>query len=111
MSNEIIFKNNNLAALQRYADLEKTAKEIENEKKKLRNELLDAMRKNNLVGCEINIANEVLKITRVAPSSSKSINMKLLRISDPDTYDELLDRYPKTSDRAEHIRVKVEVAE
>ena len=103
MGDITVFNNNYLATMQRYADLENTIKELTETKEKVRAEIQRAMEDYNIRSIE----NDIVKITIVAPSVSTTIDTKALRISDPDTYDELLENYPKTIERKQSLRVTI----
>lgn len=101
MGNDVAFSDKYIATLQRYADLETTIKELEETKKKVRAEIQEAMEFYGVRSFE----NDFLKLTLVAPSVSTTIDTKALRISDPDTYDTLMEKYPKVTERKQSLRV------
>ena len=101
MGNDVAFSDRYIATMQRYADLESTIKELEDTKKKVRREILEAM---DFYGIKT-FENDILKLTVVAPSSSTTIDASALRISDPDTYDTLIEKYPKVTERKQSLRV------
>lgn len=101
--NDVAFSDKYIATLQRYADLETTIKELEETKKKVRAEIQEAMEFYGVRSFE----NDFLKLTLVAPSVSKTIDTSALRISEPDIYDELIERYPKVTERKQSLRVTV----
>ena len=103
MKNEVAFSDKYLATMQRYADLENTIKELEDTKKKVRAEIQEAMEFYGVRSFE----NEILKLTLVAPSVSTTIDTSALRISDPDTYDRLIELYPKKTERKQSLRVTI----
>ena len=103
MGNELVFSDKYLATMQRYADLENTIKELEDTKKKVRAEIQEAMEFYGVRSFE----NEILKLTLVAPSVSTTIDTSALRISDPDTYDRLIEVYPKKTERKQSLRVTI----
>ena len=103
MGDITLFNTNYLATMQRIADLEQTIKELEDTKDKVRAELLQAMEYYGLRS----IDNDILTMTVVAPSVSTTIDTKAIRISDPDTYEDLLDKYPKVTERRQSLRIKV----
>lgn len=103
MGDITLFNTNYLATMQRIADLETTIKELEDTKDKVRAELLQAMEYYGLRS----IDNDILAMTVVAPSVSTTIDTKAIRISDPDTYEALLDKYPKVTERRQSLRIKV----
>ena len=101
MSNEVAFSDKYISTMQRYADLEKTIKELEDTKKKVRKEIQEAMEFYGIRSFD----NDILKLTLVAPSVSTTIDTSALRISDPDIYEELMEKYPKTVERKQSLRV------
>ena len=103
MGDITLFNTNYLATMQRIADLETTIKELEDTKDKVRAELLQAMEYYGLRS----IDNDILTMTVVAPSVSTTIDTKAIRISDPDTYEALLEKYPKVTERRQSLRIKV----
>jgi len=103
MSNELAFSDKYIATLQRYADLETTIKELEDTKKKVRKEIQEAMEYYGIRSFD----NDILKLTLVAPSVSTTIDTSALRISDPDTYERLIELYPKKTERKQSLRVTV----
>lgn len=103
MGDITLFNNNYMATMQRYADLEQTIKELTETKDKVRAEIQRAMEDYNIRS----IDNDIVKLTLVAPSVSTTIDTKALRISDPDTYEDLLDRFPKTTERRQSLRVTI----
>lgn len=103
MGNDVAFSDKYIATMQRYADLENTIKELEDTKKKVRSEIQEAMEFYGIRSFE----NDILKLTLVAPSVSKTIDTSALRISEPDIYDELIEKYPKETHRKQSLRVTV----
>ena len=101
MCDVALFNNNYMATMQRYADLDATIKELTETRDTVRAEIQRAMQDYNVVS----IDNDIMKITRVAPSVSTTIDTKALRIADPDTYEELLDKFPKSTHRKESLRI------
>lgn len=103
MGNELTFNDKYTATMQRYADLENTIKELEDTKKKVRAEIQEAMEFYGIRSFE----NDILKLTLVAPSVSTTIDTSALRINDPDTYDKLIEVYPKKTERKQSLRVTI----
>jgi CRISPR-associated exonuclease Cas4 len=103
MGDLTVFNKNYLATMQRIADLENTIKELEDTKEAVRKELLQAMEFYGLRS----IDNDILTMTLVAPSVSTTIDTKAIRLNDPDTYEDLLDKYPKVTERRQSLRIKV----
>lgn len=102
-NNEVVFNENYLATMKRYAELEATVKELEDTKKKVRAELQEAMESYGVRS----IDNDYVKIVMVAPSTSITIDTPALRIARPDQYEELLARFPKKTERKASLRVTV----
>lgn len=98
-----VFGERYLATMQRYAELEKTIKELNETKDNVRAELKDAMEHYGIRS----IDNEYVKITLVAPSVSVSLDSAALRIARPDQYEELVQRFPKRIERKSSLRVTV----
>ena len=103
MGNELIFNDKYTATMQQYADLETTINELEDTKKKVRAEIQEAMEFYGIRSFE----NDILKLTLVAPSVSTTIDTSALRINDPDTYDSLIEVYPKKTERKQSLRVTI----
>ena len=53
------------------------------------------------------VDNDILTMTLVAPSVSTTIDTSALRREDPDTYDRLIEVYPKKTERRASIRMKL----
>lgn len=104
MSNEMtVFENQYLAQMANYALLETQIKDATAKKNELKAQLEDAMDQYDIKS----IDNEYLKATRVAASSSTSIDLEVLAEKEPKLHGELLEDYPKTTNRKESIRITV----
>ncbi|WP_367614756.1 hypothetical protein [Heyndrickxia coagulans] len=104
MSNEVaVFENKYMAVMANIALLEKQVKEMQEQQKALKAKLEGAMDEHGIKS----IDNEYLKITRVAASTSKSIDLKKLQEKEPKLYGELLEDYPKVSNRKAYVQIKV----
>ena len=104
MDNKLtLFENKYMATMQNIADLEKTITQLEDTKKKVREELKQAMEFYGLRSVD----NDILTMTLVAPSVSTTIDTTTLRREDPDTYDRLIEVYPKKTERKASIRMKI----
>lgn len=104
-SNLTVFENNYLETIKRYRDLVETINEFEDTKKKVLKELKRAMEYYGVRSHEIDSADLQCKMTLVAPTESLTIDTKALRISKPDTYDELIEEFPKHTTRDSYVRV------
>ena len=97
------FDNKYMVTMQKIADLEKTIKELDDTRKKVRAELQEAMEFYGLRSVD----NDILTLTLVAPSVSTTIDTSALRREDPDTYDRLIEVYPKKTERRQSLRMKL----
>lgn len=97
------FENQNLALMANLALLEKQKKTMDEQIKQIKTGLEDAMDQYDIKS----IDNEYLKITRVAASSSKSIDLKALAEKEPKLHGELLEDYPKVTEKRAAIRFTV----
>lgn len=102
--NEVaVFEGQYLAKMQSLSDMMKQKKKIEAEEKKLKESLKKAFDEYGIKSIE----NAYIKITRVAGSTSTSIDLDTMKEKEPKLYDELLADYPKTTTRADSIRFDV----
>lgn len=104
MSNEIkLFEQQNLVAFQKLSEITKTKKDLELQEKNIKETLEKAMNEFSIKS----IDNEYIKITRVNASSSTSIDLKALQSEEPKLYGELLEDYPKVTNRKAYLTFKV----
>jgi len=103
MSNVTSFENKYLAVMAEIQALTKQEKEYAAKVKDLKVGLEKAMDEHNIKS----IDNEFLKITRVAPSESTSIDLKAMKEKEPDLHEELLEDYPKVTKRKAYVRFTV----
>jgi hypothetical protein len=97
------FENKYLALMAEIATLHKQEKELAAKNKELKADLEKAMDEYNIKS----IDNEFLKITRVEASSSTSIDLKALQKKEPALYGELLEDYPKVTNRKAYVKFTV----
>lgn len=98
-----VFENQHMQVFQQLAQVTKTKKELEEQEKKFKEQLEKAMDEHGIKS----IDNQYLKITRVAESSSKSIDLKALEKEEPKLYGELLEDYPKVTNKKAYLTFKV----
>ncbi|TFE02868.1 hypothetical protein [Jeotgalibacillus salarius] len=104
MSNEVTqFENKYLQAMVHLAIMEKQQKELTIKVKDAKAELEDAMAQHDIKS----IDNDFLKVTWVKGSSSKSIDIKKLQEKEPKLYGELLEDYPKVTDKKAYVKFTV----
>lgn len=102
--NELIqFENKFLPTMIQVATMEKHAKELTEKVKTMKAELEAAMDQYDIKS----IDNDFLKINRVEASSSTSIDMKKLQEKEPALYGELLQDYPKVTNKKAYLTFKV----
>ncbi len=97
------FENKHLQIMRDIAQMTKQEKELGEKLKQVKEELEKAMDAHNIKS----IDNEFLKITRVAASSSTSIDTKKLQEKEPKLYGELLEDYPKVTNKKAYLTFKV----
>ena len=104
MSNEITnFENQNIAIMANYAMLDQQLKQAKAKHDEMKAKLEAAMDEHGIK----TIDNEYLKITRVEPSESTSVDLKAMQKAKPVEYAELLEDYPKVTKRKASIRITV----
>jgi|SRR5690625_2118439 len=104
MTNELqAFENKYMTAMAELQRLTKAKKEMESLEKEIKAVLEKAMDKHNIKS----IDNDYLKITRVEASSSTSIDLKALKEKEPALHGELLEDYPKVTNRRAYLKFTV----
>lgn len=102
--NEVqVFEQQHMQVFQQLADITKQKKLIEDQEKKVKADLEKAM---DTYGIK-SIDNRFLKITKVNGSTSTSIDLKALEKEEPKLYAELLEDYPKVTNRKAYLTFKV----
>lgn len=90
--------------LQAFIDLKatiKAKKELEATEKSIRAVIEEAFDKHDIKSLD----NDLVKITRVEGSTTKSIDLKKMQKLEESLYEELLADYPKTSIRKPYIKI------
>ena len=107
MSNENnqvqVFEQQHMQVLKQLVDITKTKKQLEDQEKKVKADLEKAMDANDIKS----IDNQFLKITRVNGSTSTSIDLKAMQEKEPQLYGELLEDYPKVTNKKSYLTFKV----
>ena len=101
--NEITFVEQNLALIERLAEVSRRKKLLEKQENEVKDELLPLMEKHGVES----IDNDLLRITYVGASESTSLDTTKLRNEMPDLYEDIMAKYPKTSKRKAHLRFNV----
>lgn len=107
MSNENnqvqVFEQQHMQVFKQLADITKTKKQLEEQEKKVKEDLEKAMDAYDIKS----IDNQFLKINRVNGSTSTSIDLKALKEKEPKLYGELLEDYPKVTNKKSYLTFKV----
>lgn len=98
-----VFEQQHLVVIQNLVTMVNTKKEIEDQEKKIKAQLEKLMDEYGIKSLD----NDLIKITRVAESSSTSIDLKALEAKEPDLHKELMDDYPKITTRKAYLTFKV----
>lgn len=97
------FENQHLAVMSNYAAIETQIKELTEKKEGAKAKLQEAMEKHDIKS----IDNDILKATYVEASSTTSIDLKKMEKEEPKLHGELMEDYPKTSNRKAQVRITV----
>jgi len=97
------FEKKNMAVFEALADITKEKKALEEKERALKEDLLRAMEKYNVVSFD----NDIIKISYVGESESVSIDTKALRAAEPETYPAIEMKYSKRTVRKPYIRFSV----
>ncbi|WP_312753723.1 hypothetical protein [Rummeliibacillus suwonensis] len=104
MTNEVqAFENKHMMLMANVAQHIQQEKEIKEKTKALKEELGAAMDKFGIKS----IDNDLLKITRTTGSTSKSLDTTKLKNEEPKLFAELLEDYPKITQRSASLTIKV----
>lgn len=104
MSTEVKeFENKYLQTMIQISILEKQSKDLVEQAKKVKADLEIAMDQHDIKS----IDNDYIKVTRVAGSTSESIDLKQLEAEEPKLYKELLKDYTKVTNRKAHVKISV----
>ncbi|MEK5104022.1 hypothetical protein MKX83_18720 [Cytobacillus sp. FSL M8-0252] len=97
------FENKYLPLMSAIAFTAQQEKEIVAKNKELKADLERAMDEYDIKS----IDNQLLKITRVAVSSSTSVDLKELKEKEPDLYGDLIADYPKVTNKKAYVKFTV----
>lgn len=104
MSNELqAFENKHMMLMANVAQHVQQEKLLKEQTSKLKEDLGKAMDEFGIKS----IDNDLLKITRTAASSSKSLDTTKLKNNEPKLWAELMEDYPKVSSRSASVTIKV----
>ncbi|MBU5212459.1 hypothetical protein [Heyndrickxia oleronia] len=104
MSNEIqAFESKHMLLMANVAQHIQQEKLLKEQTAKLKEDLGKAMDEFGIKS----IDNDLLKITRTAPSTSKSLDTTRLKNEEPELFAELMTDYPKITNRSASLTIKV----
>jgi len=103
MNNVQLFNQQHVQVFKDLALVTKSKKQLEAQEKEYKKQLEEAM---DLYGIK-SIDNDHLKITRVEPKPSVSIDLVKLEDKEPDLHADLLNDYPKVSTKKPYLTFKV----
>lgn len=104
MSEEVTtFESAAMGDMLSYATLDQTVKQLTQQRDEIKASLLESMSDYGIKS----IDNDVVKITRVEPSQSTSVDLKKFEEKEPVEYAQLLEDYTKVTVRKGSIRITV----
>mgnify|MGYP004701299911 CR=1 FL=1 len=102
--NEITrFDHKYMSDMEGYAVIDREIKNLTEKRNVFRDNLLEAMEKYDVKS----IDNDIVKITRVNPSESTTVDLKKFEKQEPVDYAQLIEDYPKITKRKGSIRITV----
>ena len=99
--NEITFASEYEVMCKDLLALERQAKDIDRKRKEAKATICEAMEKYGIKTFE----NDILKLTYVAETSTVGIDTKAFQREYPDTYEEILEKYPKETTRSAYVKI------
>ena len=104
MDNELqVFEQANLAVFKRLHDFKKQQELMKKQEEDLKAELLKSMEEYGIKSFK----NEYITISYVEGSTSVSIDLKTLEKKEPELYKDLLEDYPKVTNRKAYVKFVV----
>lgn len=97
------FEEENFVLMESFAGLDNEIKRLTELQKSTKEQLLKQMEKYGVKS----IDNNVVKITKIEPSESVSVDLKTFQKKEPVNYAQLLEDYPKVTKRKTSIRITV----
>lgn len=98
-----LFEQNNLAAFQKLAELNRQKKALEDAEKEVKAAIETSMEEYGVQS----IKNDYITISYVEASSSTTVDLAALKKSEPALYADLLADYPKTTERKAYVKFNV----
>lgn len=104
MDNELqLFEQANLEAFKKLAELKKQQEALATTEKEVKAQIEKSMEEYGVKS----LKNEFITISHVEGSTSTSIDLKKLQEKEPDLYKELLEDYPKVTNKKASVRFTV----
>lgn len=97
------FEQKNLAAFKQLRELTNAKKSLEEQEKKIKDDLTFAMELNGITS----IDNDYVIISHVAETESVALDTKAFRQDDPDLYNEVMNKYNKRTKKKAYVRITV----
>lgn len=98
-----VFEKKYLESFKQLSELKKEQDRLAEIEKNVKAEIEKAMDDNDIVS----VKNDYVTITRVAESTSTSIDLKALQDREPKLYEDLIADYPKVTNKKAYIRIAV----
>lgn len=98
-----VFEKKYLESFKQLSELKKEQDRLAEIEKNVKAEIEKAMDDNDIVS----VKNDYVTITRVAESTSTSIDLKALQDREPKLYKDLIADYPKVTNKKAYIRIAV----
>lgn len=97
------FEQKNLAVFKQLRELANAKKSLEEQEKKIKDDLTFAMELNGITS----IANDYVVISHIAETESVALDTKAFRQDDPDLYNEVMNKYNKRTKKKAYVRITV----
>lgn len=97
------FEQKNLAAFEQLRELTNAKKSLEEQEKKIKDDLTFAMELNGITS----IDNDYVRISHIAETESVALDTKAFRQDDPDLYNEVMNKYNKRTKKKAYVRITV----
>lgn len=98
-----VFEKKYLESFKQLSELKKEQNRLAKIEADVKAEIEKAMDDNDIVS----VKNDYVTITRVAESTSTSIDLKALQDREPKLYEDLIADYPKVTNKKAYIRIAV----
>lgn len=97
------FEQKNLAVFKQLRELTNAKKSLEEQEKKIKDDLTFAMKLNGITS----IDNDYVVISHIAETESVALDTKAFRQDDPDLYNEVMNKYNKRTKKKAYVRITV----